>query len=62
MFNARKSVNAALIRERVSRSGRSDRAVLKQIMSEIEYCEAHGLQKDDTPAWRAEVERHLDGT
>lgn len=58
-FNAKKSVDAALARERRSSGRRPGREVLKQIMSEVEYCEANGLQRDNTPAWRAEVERRL---
>jgi hypothetical protein len=58
-FNARASVDAALIREHLAGSGRSDREVLEQILAEVEYCEANGLQQDTTPAWRAEVERRL---
>jgi hypothetical protein len=59
VFNAEKSVDAALIRERASGGRRSDREVLESIMSEIEYCEARGLQRGALPAWRAEVERRL---
>ena len=58
MFNAKKSVDTALTRERLF-GRRSDREVLRSIMSEVEYCEANGLQRDNTPAWRAEVERRL---
>jgi hypothetical protein len=61
MFDAAKSVDAALTRERVSGGKRPDREVLRSIMSEIGYCEARGLQRDALPAWRAEVERRLAG-
>jgi len=59
MFSARKSVDAALIRERLGSGRRSGREILKSILSEVKYCGANGLQQDNTPAWRAEVERRL---
>jgi hypothetical protein len=58
-FNASESVDAALTRERLAGGQRSDREVLRSILSEIEYCEARDLQKDRIPAWRHEVERRL---
>lgn len=59
MFDASKSVDAALVRERYNGGSRSDLEVLQQILAEVEYCEASGLQQDTTPYWRAEVERRL---
>ena len=59
LFSAKKSVDAALTRERLAGGRRSERQVLKSIMSEIEYCEAKGLQKGVIKDWRAEVERRL---
>jgi hypothetical protein len=59
MFSARKSVDAALIRERLGSGRRSEREALQSILSEVEHCERNGLQQDNAPAWRAEVERRL---
>lgn len=62
-FDAREAVDVALMRNRLARhaldGGRTDREVLEVILSEVEYCEARGLQQDTTPAWRAEVEKRL---
>lgn len=59
MFNARKSVDAALARERMNGGSRTEREVLRAVLSEVEHCEANGCQSGDLPAWREEAEKRL---
>lgn len=61
MFDAKKSVDAALTRERLH-GWRTDHETLRALLSEIGYCEASGLQQGTIQAWRTEVERRLSQT
>jgi hypothetical protein len=60
--DVRESIVAALMRERLCVPRRPDEDVLRQILSETDYCENSGsLSESEAAAWRDEVSRHLHG-
>lgn len=59
-MSIRKSVDAALIRDRLASPRRGDEATLQQIRSEADYCERKGIcSKAEADEWRDEVDQRL---